>query len=143
MSESTILEKLFMIGTGTSFIFSTIICLLVALVIWFPKIYYTYVNNRFLRIIIPIIALISCGFMGLWSFTMIKQMVSPEQYSPLYGTSNNPLYRDGMSYTSSGNNYLRILDTNEKYSHLYGRHDSPMYRDSTSSVQSNNEYSNL
>ena len=129
MSESTIFNN--KIVMGTSFIFSTIICLLVALVIWFPKIYYTYVNNRFLRIIIPIIALISCGFMGLWSFTMIKQMVSPEQYSPLYGTSNNPLYRDGMSYTSSDNNYLRILDTNEKFSHLYGRHDSPLYRDST------------
>ena len=137
---STILDKLLVIGMGTSSIFSTIICLLVALVIWFPKIYYTYVNNRFLRIIIPIIALISCGYMGLFSYVVIP---SNEQYSPLYGTSNNPLYRDGMSYTSSGNNYLRILDTNEKYSHLYGRHGSPLYRDSTASVQSNNEYSNL
>ena len=30
-----------------------------------------------------------------------------EQYSPLYGTSNNPLYRDGISYTS--NNYLILM----------------------------------
>ena len=138
---STIIDKLVKIGMNISYISSTIICLLVALVIWFPKIYYTYVNNRSLRIIIPIIALISCGFMAILSYLSIVS--EQEQYSPLYGTSNNPLYRDGMSYTSSDNNYLRILDTNEKFSHLYGRHDSPLYRDSTSSVQSNNEYSNL
>ena len=63
------------------------------------------------------------------SYGLIKSTKS-DQYSPLYGTSNNPLYRDGMSYTSSDNNYLKILDTNEKFSHLYGRHDSPLYRDS-------------
>ena len=137
---SKLSDELVNIGIGTSLIFSTRICLLVALVILFPKIYYTYVNNKILRIIIPILALISFCFMGYHSYDTIT---GDEPYSPLYGTSNNPLYRDGMSYTSSDNNYLRILDTNEKFSHLYGRHDSPLYRDSTSSVQSNNEYSNL
>ena len=139
---STIIDKLVKIGMNISYISSTIICLLVALVIWFPKIYYTWVNNIGLRIIITILLLIPVLIISYMLYTTYD-MLSKEPYSPLYGTSNNPLYRDGMSYTSSDNNYLRILDTNEKFSHLYGRHDSPLYRDSTSSVQSNNEYSNL
>ena len=136
------LEQLQKILIPTSSIISAIICLLVGLVIWFPKIYYTYVNNKSLRFIICTIALLTSGYMMYFAYEIIKN-ITGEQYSPLYGTSNNPLYRDGMSYTSSDNNYLRILDTNEKFSHLYGRHDNPMYRDSTTSVQSNNEYSNL
>ena len=121
---------------------STITCLFVLLIFWFPKIYYTCINNIVLGGFICCIALPSFLYMAYMSFGLLSSH-NLEQYSPLYGTSNNPLYRDVMSYTSSDNNYLKILDTNEKFSHLYGRHDSPLYRDSTSSVQSNNEYSNL
>ena len=46
------------------------------------------------------------------SYEMVKITVwvfSKEQYYPLYRTSNNPLYRDGMSYTSADNNYLILM----------------------------------
>ena len=49
-NKTELSDKLKMIGGDILLIFSTIICFLVAIVIWFPKIYYTYVNNRFLRI---------------------------------------------------------------------------------------------
>ena len=113
---------------------STITCLFVLLIFWFPKIYYYCINNIVFRGFICCIALPSFLYMAYMSFGLLSSH-NLEQYSPLYGNSNNPLYRDGMSYTS--------YDNNEKFSHLYGRHDSPLYRDSTSSVQSNYEYSNL